>query len=185
MATSRSAHTTKLLSLALAVLLAATAAGGDEHTGSNGASTTHLHFYFHEIYTSGPNGTTAAVVPPPPGSLFGFGSLAVVDDMLREGADPGSGLIGRAQGLTAAASLSEVAVTTMLNLVFTAGPYEGSTLAVFGRALLGGGNKVIERPVVGGTGAFRMARGYTLSRVVNSTDPANLLVLEYHAYVWH
>lgn len=69
----------------------------------------------------------------------------------------------------------------MLSLAFTEeGPYAGSTLQVFGRAVLG---TVMERPVVGGTGKFRMARGHTLSRRVNSSDPDNLLVIEYDAYV--
>ncbi|KAI5018625.1 hypothetical protein ZWY2020_043513 [Hordeum vulgare] len=171
-----------LLFLAAATTTAAAAADGVP-AGNGGM--THLHFYFHEIYTAGPNGTTAAVASPPAGaggSSFGFGSVSVVDDMLREGADPASRLIGRAQGLTAAASLSEGAITTLLNFVFTDGPYNGSTLALFGRAVLG---SVMERPIVGGTGAFRMARGYTHSRMVKSADPDNLLVLEYDAYVLH
>ncbi|XP_015696985.2 dirigent protein 2-like, partial [Oryza brachyantha] len=150
--------------------------------GGGGGTTHHLHFFFHEVFTDGPSGTTATVAKPARGgggsSFFGF--VSVVDDVLREGADPSSGLVGRAQGVTAATSLSDGAITTLLNLVFTAGPYSGSTLQVFGRALLG---TVMERPVVGGTGAFRMARGYTLSRRVNSTDPNNLLVLEYDVYV--
>jgi hypothetical protein len=50
------------------------------------------------------------------------------------------------------------------------------------RALLG---TVMERPIVGGTGVFRMARGYTLSKMIESPDPNNLLVLEYDAYIWH
>ena len=158
----------------------------DLHAAAAGnGGMTHLHFYFHEIYTAGPNGTPAAVASPPAGasgSAFGFGYVGVVDDMLREGADPASRLIGRAQGLTAGASLSEGAITTLLNFVFTGGPYNGSTLAMFGRAVLG---SVMERPIVGGTGAFRMARGYTHSRMVESADPGNLLVLEYDAYVFH
>ncbi|KAF6995992.1 hypothetical protein CFC21_012399 [Triticum aestivum] len=173
-----------LLFLAAATTTATAAADGVPTAAGNGGMT-HLHFYFHEIYTAGPNGTTAAVASPPAGaggSSFGFGSVTVVDDMLREGADPASRLIGRAQGLTAAASLSEVAITTLLNFVFTDGPYNGSTLAMFGRALLG---TVMERPIVGGTGAFRMARGYTHSRMVKSADPDNQLVLEYDAYVLH
>ncbi|KAE8770442.1 putative disease resistance protein [Hordeum vulgare] len=99
-----------LLFLAAATTTATTAADGVPV--GNGAMT-HLHFYFHEIYTAGPNGTTVAVASPPAGaggSSFGFGSVSVVDDMLRKGADPASRLIGRAQGLTAAASLSEGAI---------------------------------------------------------------------------
>ncbi|XP_062205663.1 dirigent protein 1-like [Phragmites australis] len=149
-----------------------------------GGATSHLHFYFHELFSGGPNGTTAQLTQPRGGTNNGsyFGAVGVVDDMLREGADPSSRLLGRAQGLAVGASLSDGALLTMLNFVFTDGPYNGSTLEVFGRALLG---TVMERPIIGGTGAFRMARGYTLSKMVKSPDPNNLLILEYDAYIWH
>ncbi|CAN6283133.1 unnamed protein product [Urochloa humidicola] len=146
-----------------------------------GEAPTHLHFYFHENFSSGPNGTTVTVAAPRSnGSVFG--GMFAVDDMLREGADPASRLLGRAQGLTVGASLSNAALLTALDLVFTEGPYNGSSLALFGRALLG---TVIERPIIGGTGAFRMARGYTLSKMITSPDPNSLLILEYDAYIWH
>ncbi|KAE8813529.1 putative disease resistance protein [Hordeum vulgare] len=95
----------------VAATTTATAAADGVPVGNGGMM--HLHFYFHEIYTAGPNGTTAAVASPPAGaggSSFGFGSVSVVDDMLLEGADPASRLIGRAQELTDAASLSEGAI---------------------------------------------------------------------------
>ncbi|KAE8791321.1 putative disease resistance protein [Hordeum vulgare] len=99
-----------LLFLAAATTTATAAADGVP-VGNGGM--THLHFYFHEIYTAGPNDAMAAVASPSAGaggSSFGFGSVSMVDDMLCEGADPASHLIGRAQGLTAAASLSEGAI---------------------------------------------------------------------------
>ncbi|KAL6883714.1 hypothetical protein ACP4OV_011128 [Aristida adscensionis] len=150
--------------------------------GDGGA--THLHFFFHELYSGGPNGTTVEVSPPRSGNKNGsfFGTVTVVDDVLREGADPASRVLGRGQGLTAGVSLDDGALLTLLDLVFTEGPYNGSTLQVFGRALLG---TVMERPIVGGTGAFRMARGYALIKMVDSPDPENLLILEYDAYIWH
>ncbi|KAL5232532.1 hypothetical protein ABZP36_031308 [Zizania latifolia] len=188
MAASHRANATIPLPLIVAPLVAvlllfssAATTAADGGVDSAGGDMTHLHFFFHENFSAGPNGTTAAVSPPARGDGSSFGSVGVVDDMLKEGADPSSRLIGRVQGLTAGASLSNGAVTTMLNMVFTDGPYKGSTLAVFGRAVLG---TVIERPVIGGTGAFRMARGYTLSKMVNSTDP-NLLILEYNVYLSH
>ncbi|KAJ4755920.1 Dirigent protein [Rhynchospora pubera] len=144
-----------------------------------GERTTHLHFYFHEIY-SGPNATAVAVVNPPRNDSA-FGAMGMVDDMLKEGPDPSSKLIGRAQGLTAVPSMEQNGgILTMLNFVFTDGPYNGSTLAVFGRAVLG---TVMERAIIGGTGRFRMARGYTLSKQLPSTQ--GLLVLEYDAYISH
>ncbi|KAJ3697436.1 hypothetical protein LUZ61_001141 [Rhynchospora tenuis] len=105
--------------------------------------------------------------------------------MLKEGPDPSSKLIGRAQGFATVASMSkEGALLTAQNFVFTDGPYNGSTLAIFGRGMLG---TVVERVIVGGTGKFRMARGYTLSKQVTPPGPPiqDLLVLEFDVYVWH
>jgi uncharacterized membrane protein len=166
---------------ALFIILSFTTAA---EASSYGQPTTHLHFYFHEVFSSGPNSTVAMLTPARDGVSNGsvFGMMGVVDDMLREGSDPSSRLIGRVQGLSAGTSLSDGALLTALNIRFTDEPYNGSTLQVFGRALLG---TVMERPIIGGTGAFRMARGYTLSKKVESPDPSTLLVLEYDAYVWH
>ncbi|GJM84461.1 hypothetical protein PR202_ga00131 [Eleusine coracana subsp. coracana] len=93
----------------------AAGAGGDGRP-------THLHFYFHELYTGGPNGTTAQLAPARGGTNnASFGMAGVVDDMLRDGADPSSRLIGHAQGLTVGSSLSDGALTTELNFLFTDG----------------------------------------------------------------
>ncbi|CAN6299523.1 unnamed protein product [Urochloa humidicola] len=165
-------HRAVLLLFCILICSKATAAG---------EAPTHLHFYFHENFSSGPNGTTVTVAAPRSnGSVFG--GMFAVDDMLREGADPASRLIGRAQGLTVGASLSDSALLTALDLVFTEGPYNGSSLTLLGRALLG---TIMERPIIGGTGTFRMARGYTLSKMITSLDPNTQLILEYDAYIWH
>jgi Dirigent-like protein len=72
------------------------------------------------------------------------------------------------------------AILTMINFVFTDGPYNGSTLAIFGRAVLG---TVFERAIVGGTGEFRMARGYTLGKQLPSQQGS--LIIELDAYISH
>ncbi|XP_072954967.1 dirigent protein 1-like [Typha angustifolia] len=140
---------------------------------------THLHFFFHEIM-AGPNATGAAVVMPPnEGSPFG--GIGIVDDMIREGPETDSKLIGKCQGITFIANMEELEFTTLLNFVLIDGEFAGSSLQVFGKARLG---TIIERPVIGGTGEFRMARGYTISKMVATTAP-ELLILEYDVYVWH
>ncbi|GJM84463.1 hypothetical protein PR202_ga00133 [Eleusine coracana subsp. coracana] len=146
---------------------------------------THLHFYFHEIFGNGTNSTIARLFDPRGGINNGsfFGSLTIVDNMIREGKDPSSRLIGRVQGLAAGVSLSDSAFLTLFDFVFTEGPFKGSTLQVFSRPLLE--PVVIERPIVSGTGAFRMARGYMLAKIIESPDPNNLLIIEFNAYVWH
>ncbi|RZR98758.1 hypothetical protein BHM03_00028190 [Ensete ventricosum] len=153
-------------------------ATSDEYTAPK-EKMTHLHFYFHEIY-AGANVTTMVVaVPPGTNSSFTtFGALIVIDDMLREGPEPSSKLIGRAQGLVAQASQEGSALLTAFNFVFTEGEFNGSTLAILGRAKLS--EPPIERSIVGGSGKFRMARGYTEARVISSQD--GYFLMEFDAY---
>ncbi|RWW42868.1 hypothetical protein BHE74_00051542 [Ensete ventricosum] len=116
---------------------------------------THLHFYLH-VYYGGPNATTVTVVSPPGNSTFG--SIGVGNNILKEGPEPSSMLIGRTNDLTAQASIEIPSYLYMLNFLFTAGEYNGSSIAIVGREVLGMNS---ERTIVGGTGMFRMARGYT------------------------
>ncbi|KAF0928413.1 hypothetical protein E2562_003231 [Oryza meyeriana var. granulata] len=199
MAPSRNASTSfppflALLVVLLVVVSTQAAAGAGSEGG--GETMTQLHFYFHERFAAGgaENATIAMVAPGRAdgtgGATFGFGFVGVMDDALREGLETSSGLVGRAQGLAATASLGGGELLTAFNLVFTCRSYNGSTLAVLGRAPLAVmgrdlGDQVMERAVVGGTGAFRMARGYTLSRPVKSPEPESLFVLEFDVYVWH
>uniref|UniRef100_A0A0E0M0S3 Dirigent protein n=1 Tax=Oryza punctata TaxID=4537 RepID=A0A0E0M0S3_ORYPU len=122
-----------------------------------------LHFYMHDVVT-GP-GATAAEVVHGTATAARFGKVVVMDDLLTEGADRGSPPVGRAQGFYVFAALDADAPALLfsMNVVLAAGPYGGSTVAVMGRdnfARL----PVRELPVVGGTGRFRMARGYALVR---------------------
>ncbi|RRT65121.1 hypothetical protein B296_00010815 [Ensete ventricosum] len=137
---------------------------------------THLHFYFHEK-DSGPNATLVTAVEPPKNSTTSFGSIVVYDNVLRERDDPASALIGRAQGIGAITALDGGSGLAAMNLVFTAGEYNGSTLALLGRFVAGA---VSERGIVGGSGRFRLARGYSLSKVVSSTTAA--VVAEFDVY---
>ncbi|CAL9135730.1 disease resistance response protein 206 [Musa troglodytarum] len=167
----------------LLLLLFAAAAIASSDDG--GEKTTHLHYYLHANY-GGPNTTTITVVSPPGNgsSSSSFGSIAVGDHMLKEGLDPSSTLIGKAEELAVQASLGSPAYVSAFNFVFTAGDYNGSSISIFGRAAPS--DAAIERGVVGGSGMFRMARGYTISRVAKSTGPDDFLfVMEFDAYVFH
>ncbi|KAK1266589.1 Endoglucanase 25 [Acorus gramineus] len=121
----------------------------------------HLHFYLHDI-VSGPNPTAVRVAAAPNTtnqSPTTFGAVAVIDDPLTEGPDAQSRLIGRAQGMYMFASEEEVGLLMVVNLVFFESGREGS-VAVVGRNAVKEG--VREMAVVGGSGAYRFARGYVL-----------------------
>ncbi|XP_078172953.1 dirigent protein 11-like [Carex rostrata] len=142
------------------------------------AKKAHLHFYFHEIL-SGPDATVMTVVKAPNTDSFTFGAIAVIDDMLREGQDENSTLIGRAQGIVGVVGRDE-SLETVLNFIFTEEKYNGSTLAVYGRIMR---DAAIERAVIGGTGMFRLAKGYSLAKPVLTY--ATKLVYEFDVYVWY
>ncbi|KAG6497424.1 dirigent protein 2-like [Zingiber officinale] len=139
----------------------------------------HLHFYFLERVAGSPNATAVVSVNLHPESpAGGFGNIGVIDNILLEGPEPSSPVIGRAQGLAVFSDLTGLSITTALNLVFTAGEYNGSSLAMFGRYEPG---RVSDRNIIGGSGQFRLARGYALSQLVNAT--ATTLTAEFDVYI--
>ncbi|XP_074574706.1 dirigent protein 4-like [Curcuma longa] len=143
--------------------------------------TTHLHFFFHEKYSS-PNATAIAVVNSTTSNPRGFGSIWVIDDELREGSSIDSKLIGRAQAMVPVVSLSgPPAFLVLVDFFFTDGKFNGSSLMVLGRATLEGAT---ERSIIGGTGKFRMARGYTINTFLSGA-PEGRAIAEYDAYIVH
>ncbi|CAD6239817.1 unnamed protein product [Miscanthus lutarioriparius] len=182
MAPSSLPHLLFLLALTSSVAVLAAAAAGSEgdHHGL-----THIHLYVHETYT-GANATATAVLQSPLGANSSFGSMGVVDDEIRVGPDRSSQLVGRYQGVFFGTSLElGKGYLTSITLVFTAGEYGGSTLSVQGPLL--GFTGTIERAVVGGTGKFRLARGYMLFKMISKPTPEtdvneiNLFVLMHPA----
>uniref|UniRef100_A0A0E0DJR5 Dirigent protein n=1 Tax=Oryza meridionalis TaxID=40149 RepID=A0A0E0DJR5_9ORYZ len=146
------------------------------------AELTHLHFYFHEVDAGTPNATVVNVASLHRNSST-FGDVNVFDNELREGPDPASRLIGRAQGLAVHASLDETGGLTAINFVFSDyGAYSGSTLATQGHFITTGPS---ERSIVGGTGKLRFARGYMTSKLLRSTDTAIVVVFDMHFTLDH
>jgi hypothetical protein len=156
-----------LLKLALLLIsLLALAGAGDAAKPKQ--ITKHLTFYLHDIVTALPGqpataerittGTTA--LPGFPQARFG--NMYAIDDPLTEGPDWDSPAVGRAQGFYLLASQTELALMLCFNVVFTAGPHNGSTIAVVSRDNIP--DEVREFPVVGGTGVFRGVTGYGLLR---------------------
>ncbi|XP_047085283.1 dirigent protein 1-like [Lolium rigidum] len=151
-------------------------------------TTTHLNFYLHDIVTAVPSRPETAVrvargvTPLPVDPTKRFGDMYVIDDPLTEGPDAASPAVGTAQGFYILASRTDIALLFTVNLVFTAGPHKGSTIAVHGRDAVF--DPVRELPVVGGTGVFRGATGYGLFQTYYSVDNATFnAVLQVDMYV--
>ncbi|KAI3739682.1 hypothetical protein L2E82_30093 [Cichorium intybus] len=139
---------------------------------------TRLHFYFHDI-VSGKNPTAMKITGP----KNAFGTTVIIDDPLTKDTKPGSTVVGRAQGLYALASQHDSSLLMAINFVFTYGKYNGSALSVMGR------NNVLdavrELPIVGGSGAFRFARGYALTNTVRYNLKTGDAVVQYNVTVMH
>ncbi|XP_006662777.1 dirigent protein 1-like [Oryza brachyantha] len=175
-----------LMSVLLFVLAAPSKADTQDGPGSSshgGSAPTHIHFYFHDKIT-GPSPSAVKVVNPPNNtSLTSFGVMFVMDDPLTEGPDPASKPVGRAQGMYLSADQARIGFLQAMNIVLTVGPYNGSMITVLGSNHIN--DNIREMPVVGGTGAFRFARGYAQAHT-HFLDPNRLdAIVEYNVYVFH
>ncbi|XP_068638615.1 dirigent protein 1-like [Aristolochia californica] len=172
-----------LLLLATTLLLPFAAAADGFETKS-----TNLQFYMHDV-VDGPNATVARVAPSQPLNFSAsdpiaasFGSLYVIDDPLTVSPERSSELVGRAQGMYAMASLgNEFSLSMMLTYSFVSGPYNGSSFSVLGRNPVL--REVREMPIVGGTGIFRLGRGFCLAQTHSSVGFD--AVIRYNVTVLH
>ncbi|CAN1307022.1 Dirigent protein 21 [Linum perenne] len=148
----------------------------------------HLRFFFHDI-VSGPNPTAVQIAQAHSTNLSstGFGMTAMIDDPLTSGPkprpEPNSKLVGRAQGVYASASQSDVGLLMAMNFAFVEGKYNGSTLSVLGRNAVM--SPVREMPVIGGSGVFRFARGYAQAKTLVYDLKSGNAVVEYNVFVFH
>ncbi|KAL2254863.1 dirigent protein 21-like [Sesamum indicum] len=145
---------------------------------------TQLHFYFHDIVSGkNPSAITVAESNSSLDSPTMFGVIRMMDDALTVGPEPDSKIIGRAQGIYGSASMEEIGLLMTLNLVFTHGKYNGSTLSVLGHNPIL--HKYREMPIVGGSGVFRLARGIATANTVWFNATSQDAVVEYSVIVLH
>ncbi|XP_044452950.1 pterocarpan synthase 1-like [Triticum aestivum] len=130
---------------------------------------THIHQYTHETL-SGPNAMEGLLVPSPFGANATFGQVAVFDDELRTGRERDSPLVARYQGIIVAMGQALQGHLTVATVVFVGGEHAGSALSVEGS--FQGFQGTSERNIVGGSGKFRMARGYYLLKLLGQMSPA-------------
>ncbi|KZV15627.1 hypothetical protein F511_39642 [Dorcoceras hygrometricum] len=69
-----------------------------------------------------------------------------------------------------------------MNFVFTNGKYNGSTLSMFGRNPLSAAG-ARELSIIGGTGAFHLARGIATVRTYLDFDATGYGIFNYTLYV--
>ncbi|KAK7285434.1 hypothetical protein RJT34_20207 [Clitoria ternatea] len=146
---------------------------------------THLHFYFHDVVT-GPKPTMLIVAEPLKGKSdipLPFGTTVAIEDPLTQGPEAHSKVVGKAQGLYTSGAHEAMELMMVMTFAFTEGEFNGSTLSVMGRNMIE--HPLREMPVVGGTGAFRFARGYAQTKFVSVDFVKGDAVVEYDVYVFH
>ncbi|XP_042042635.1 dirigent protein 4-like [Salvia splendens] len=142
---------------------------------------THLHFFLHDVL-SGAKPTAVRIAGPR--TLMAFGSVYAIDDVLTEGPEATSEVVGNAQGMYMSSSQGKNLTLVMcMDLGFTAGKFKGSSLSVLSRNPVTESHR--ELAVVGGRGQFRRAQGtiFVKTHTVNYTNGD--AVLEYNVEVVH
>ncbi|KZV53341.1 dirigent protein 22-like [Dorcoceras hygrometricum] len=144
---------------------------------------TRLVFYVRDVIsTPTPTNVAVARATSTIGSPTNFGLVEVIDDPVTVGPEPGSKIIGRAEGIIARASLEEISLHMTFTIVFTDGEYNSSTLSFVGHnAYL---TKLRHISIVGGTGAFAFARGVTFIDTVWSNSSGDA-VFRYDSVLVH
>ena len=112
-----------------------------------------------------------------------FGLLNIFDDPLTEALEPTSMLMGQAQGLYRYVGQQELSLLVAVNFVFTTGKFNGRSLTILGRnAAL---QPVREMPIIGGIGAFWLARGFVTAKMYFLNFTSGDAIVEYHVVAIH
>ncbi|XP_039134400.1 dirigent protein 4-like [Dioscorea cayenensis subsp. rotundata] len=149
---------------------------------------THLHFFYQEnlsgdhptaVLVAKPNNTTINAF-----NLASFGEVYVLDTPLTETQDPNSKVVGQLQGLSVSVVRDGTILVFMVDLGFTSGEFNGSSVSVLSR------NPILETnyrelAVVGGRGKFRMARGFAELHTTYMNATSSVVIVEYNVTVFH
>lgn len=169
-----------LIILASTIAYSAHAQSNDQSTWAKRVDSgdqviTTLQFYFHDKL-SGQNPSAIQIAQPlqSGNSPNLFGNLLMIDDALTVGPDPSSKLVGRARGLYGSAGQTEMNLIMALSYVFTDGIYDGSSLSLL--SINSVMNSPREMSIVGGTGLFRLARGYAIAQTYSANASGDAIV---------
>ncbi|XP_066365504.1 dirigent protein 4-like [Miscanthus floridulus] len=170
----------------VAVLLAAISALRSTAAARH-EKTTHLHFFLHDTLSGkDPSAVLigrAAGRDPRPDDPVPFSSLYATDDLLTEGPSPQSNVVGNAQGLWVSSGRGKLSLVLGMDFELTDGPFNGSAFVVYSR-------NTVTRPgrelaIVGGRGAFRLARGYAVLRTHFLDNNNGDAIIEYNVTLVH
>ncbi|KAL3642480.1 hypothetical protein CASFOL_013295 [Castilleja foliolosa] len=107
-----------------------------------------------------------------------YGDVLAFQYTLTVGPSPSSTLLGQAQG-TCAFTTHDASFDLHVSIayIFTSGRYKGSTIVVVGRNDVTNPG-IREFPIVGGTGAFKLARGIVKGSTYSTHPPVFIYDLE-------
>ncbi|KAK8522200.1 hypothetical protein V6N12_055920 [Hibiscus sabdariffa] len=127
----------------------------------------------------------------PDNSTSPFGRLYAIDDPLTVGPELTSMVIGNAQGLYLSLSRDPSVFTAVLyvDFAFTSGRFNGSSFSLFSRYAAveydGTAEPEREMAIVGGRGAFRMARGFAQTRGISTNATTGNAITEFNVTLYH
>lgn len=145
---------------------------------------TKMTVYFQD-YSGGPNATVVEITGPSNGllSFTKFGAIFCTDDPITEGFEESSARVARAQGIYVTSALDGSNTHVLISIVFVNEEYKGSTLEVQGSSAQF--ERVREVAVVGGTGIFRLARGYATFETLSYDHATHYAVIQCNVTVLH
>ncbi|CAO2141072.1 unnamed protein product [Urochloa humidicola] len=167
------------MALVALLFVVAAVANAPSTTAADDAGFTTFKLYFHDIVGgTSPTAIRIAQAASSNSSSTFFGAVVAIDDPLTTGSTRAAGTeIGRAQGTYTFADQKTFGLLMVMNFVFTAGEHNGSSLSIMGR------NEVLddvrEMAIVGGSGKFRMAKGYVQAHTIDSGATSGETVVQY------
>ncbi|CAO2145793.1 unnamed protein product [Urochloa humidicola] len=167
------------MALVALLFVVAAVANAPSATAADDAGFTTFKLYFHDIVGgTSPTAIRIAQAASSNSSSTLFGAVVAIDDPLTTGSTRAAGTeIGRAEGTYTFADQKTFGLLMVMNFVFTAGEHNGSSLSIMGR------NEVLddvrEMAIVGGSGKFRMAKGYVQAHTIDSGATSGETVVQY------
>lgn len=167
-----------ILLLALSFKATSTSTSTSTHN-RRGLNSLHFTLYQQEAINKTVylivKGVTGPDVSP---SASPFGSLFVNQDLLTISPNSSSKVVGVAEGASITSSLDGLTNIVMEKITLELKHYKGS-VSVLGTAH---NIKVIDLPVVGGTGDFMFVQGYIKPSLVTFENPNIVYKIEFHLY---